>query len=229
MADILIFGEPPKGLLRPSRDQAQLLFTNNPVEVKRRVRVEDFTLIIIDLDHHEKQAMELANYIRDVPCQSMTPILILSSTHIFEWEAFHHIHCYNYILKPLSFQDVMEIMYLCIQCLEPDDPEHIIVFSCGAKQYPVNIRDILYIDCIRREVTVHTTTIELRVPSLRLSSFVQEYGDDFLQIHRSVIVNRRQIRCIDPVDALIELKNCRDVLSIGKTYLSAVRNAFDGI
>ena len=228
MAEILIFGDAPRNLVLPPQGVAEVIITKNPIEVKRRVCVEDFTMIIIDLDGREEHAMELARYIRDIPCQIMTPILFLARGHNQELDAFHDIHCYDYLIKPLSLQDVMKILFLCIQRMESADPEREIVFCVRAKQYPVNINDIMYIECLQRVVTVHTTTIDLRVPSLCLTSFIRDYAEDFLQIHRSVIVNRRFIRYIDPVKSVIELKGTRENLSIGKTYLSSVRNAFEG-
>ena len=228
MSTILVFGAIP-----PNRSGAplafhRLLLTRNLNEIRRRIITEDYTMIIIDLDGREKKGMELAAYIRSIPKQCMTPILFVSSSHKLEWDAFHNIHCYDFFIKPLTTQDILKIMYLFLQKTDGVKPGRTIMFSNGSKRFPINIDDILYLESINRDVIVHTTTSEVGVSSLHLSDFLKAYKEDFVQVRRSTVVNKSMIRCVNPTAALVELKNNRETLSIGKTYIPTIRKLFDG-
>ena len=53
------------------------------------------------------------------------------------------------------------------------------------------------------------------------------FGEQFVQIHRGTVVNRDHIRCIDLRNGVLEMKNGRGVLGIGRTYIGIVRKEFD--
>ncbi|MEE3467158.1 MAG: LytTR family transcriptional regulator DNA-binding domain-containing protein [Eubacterium sp.] len=229
MLKVLIYGSVPENGSVCAQHFTELIVTRNLSTVRRRVSVEDYALIIIDLDGCDKKGMKLASYIRSIPRQCMTPILFFSDNHKLEWDAFHRIHCYDFFIKPLTTHNVLTILYLYLQKTDGLRPGRTITFSSGAKRIPINIDDIVYLETINRSVVVHTTTSEIDVSSLRLSDFIKSYQSDFIQIHRSTIVNKNQIRCINPAEALIELKNSQEQLSIGKTFIPIIRKTFDGI
>ncbi len=208
-------------------DESEVLITRNAAEVKKHIRYDDITMIIIDLENREKKGAELADYVRQVPRQCMTPILFLAKNRKLEWWAFHEIHCYDYILKPIDPMQIMQILVLCMKRMADNEKNRPIIFTIGKDRYPVYPREILYLDRSDRSVTIHTTTINLRVPSLRLGEFVNLFGEQFIQIHRGTVVNRDHIRCIDLKNCVIEMKNGRGVLDIGRTYIGVVRKEFD--
>ena len=189
--------------------------------------MNDYMMIIIDLDGRERKAMELAAYSRLIPRQFMTPIIFLSNDRKKEWQAFHEIHCYDFFVKPLSDRDITKIMILSVKQLSKAEKKETIAFSVGADLYPVDIDDILYLERCERTIIVHTTGRELHVPSIKLGEFAEEYGKWFIQVNRGAVMNRRKIKCIDFANAMIEIKDCDDYLTLGRTFLPNVRKAFD--
>ena len=229
MTKILIFGTIPKNNVTDLIKYKELILTRNLVEIRKRVAVEDYAMIIIDLEGREKKGMELAGFIRSIPRQCMTPILFLANNHKLEWDAFHNIHCYDFFIKPLSKQNVLNILYLFMQRTDGIKHGRTILFSVGSNHFPVNIDDILYLECINRDVIVHTTTAELNISAITLSDFMKANKKDFIQIRRSTVVNKSMIRCVNSSRAVVELKNSHEQLSIGKTFVPIIRQMFDGI
>ena len=227
MLSVLIYGKDESEHNRLSDPLKDVWITHSVADAKRHILMEDIMMIIIDLCGSEKKAMELADFIRQVPRQCMTPILFLSDSRKREWWAFHKIHCYDYMLKPIEPMQVLQVFFLCLKRMSDNERNQPIVFPVGSRRFPVYPREIVYLDTSERTVVVHTTTVDLKVPSLHLNEFVKLFGEQFLRIHRTTVVNREQIRCIDFRKSVVEMKNGRAVLDIGRTYIAMVRKEFD--
>ncbi len=229
MSKILVYGTLPVSENTEPIVYRDLIVTRNMKRIHRILAFEDFSLIIIDLEGRGKKGMELASDIRSIPRQCMTPILFLSKDHKLEWDAFHKYHGYDFFIKPITTQNILTILCLALQNDKSGKPVRTIMVSNGAKRYPVRIDDILYVECLNRNTIIHTASSEIGVPALHLSDIMKTYTTDFIQIHRSTVVNRNQIRCVNAAQSIIELKNSHEQLPIGKTYVPVIRKIFDGI
>ena len=225
MGEILVYTLTPPPYIANGHEE--VVFTTKQREVKRLIKLHSYAMILIDLDGHAREGMNTASFIRHTPNQYMTPILIFSSERKYEWEAFHTVHCYDYFMKPLTPPDVMKVLCLCLNRMESREKEQRMFFTVGNDTFPVPPDDILYLDRRDRTVVVHTTTTDFDVPSLSLSGFIRENGADFLQIHRSTIINRNHIRCVDFTNGKLELCGTADQLPIGRAFMPVVRKLFD--
>ena len=231
MAEVLIFGD--ESIFKEKewhsgwKENREIIITHNVDVVKRQVIFENFLFIIIDLEGAEKKAIELAKDIRQIPRQYLTPIFILATDRNREEYAFHEIHCYDYFVKPLKAGDKRKILRFCRQRLDACEKNNTIIFSIGRDRYPVNEKDILYLESVNRMVVVHTINDALQIPSLRLREFMKDHEKEFMQIHRGTVVNRSRIQCVDSVNCMVELDSNHIQLKIGRTYLDSVRKAFD--
>ena len=102
-----------------------------------------------------------------------------------------------------------------------------IIFTSEHNKYPVFLEDILYLESVNRAVVVHTSNDILRVPSLRLSVFMEQYGRSFIRIHRTMIVNKAKIRRFDRYKSVIEISETGERLPVGRSYCEILRKAFD--
>ena len=102
-----------------------------------------------------------------------------------------------------------------------------IIFSAGYNRYPVAIDDILYLESVNRAVVVHTTDELLRIPSLRLGAFMEQYGKVFVRIHRTIVVNKTKIRRYNNCSSFVEIEKTGEKLHVGRSYCENVRKAFD--
>ena len=222
---ILIYGN--SSLIREGAgEDHRVVVTRSVIEVKKRVAVDSFLLIIIDLDGHERKGMELAAHIRGTAKQYTTPIIFLSKDRRQEWDAFHKIGCSDFYVKPLKPGDRMQMMYFVLKRINKACRHERVLFTVGAELYPISINDIRYLQCEGRGVKVFTMTGELLVPSLCISEFANEYSDAFLQIHRGTVVNSDMVRCINFSAGIMELRDDGERLVIGRTYLPVLKKRF---
>ena len=110
---------------------------------------------------------------------------------------------------------------------KPIETSKPIIFSAGHNRYPVAMDDILYLESVNRAVIVHTRKEIIRIPSLRLAGFMEQYGDSFIRIHRTMVVNKDKIRRYNNSRLFVEINETGEKLPVGRTYSEYVRKAFD--
>ena len=110
---------------------------------------------------------------------------------------------------------------------KPIETSKPIIFSAGHNRYPVAIDDILYLESINRAVIVHSRMELIKIPSLRLGAFMEQYGHIFIRIHRTMVVNKSKIRRYNNCGLFVEIAETGEKLPVGRTYSEYVRKAFD--
>ena len=110
---------------------------------------------------------------------------------------------------------------------KPIETSKPIIFSAGHNRYPVALNDILYLESVNRVVIVHTINEIIKIPSLRLGAFMEEYGNIFIRIHRTMVVNKSKIRRYNNCGLFVEIVETGEKLPVGRTYADCVRKAFD--
>ena len=205
------------------------LYIAHDVETAKEILChQKYCLILIDLVAQPEEGMELARFIRGLPGHYLTPIVFLAENFQYERQAFHEIHCYDYLIKPICKEDIIQIIYLYLTRLFPEKKGEIMRFRIHGATYLVNIKDIIYMETMNRSVFVHMTAGKIiEVPYLKLQDCVKEHGDTFIQCHRSILVNRDYVRGIDGLRRRLELAGCPDRVEIGRTFEQKIRQEFE--
>ena len=224
MSEVLIYGAHfpmPLG----ERNGKFIRFVSTKREFKTFLTSDNYSMIIIDLEGREKEGFSLAEYVRQIPRHCSVPILFFAKNRRLEKRAFHEIHCYDYFVKPLSNDDIIQIVYLCTRRMAGKNDCTDIVFPVNNDKYLFKMQDIYYLEANGKYVTVNTASYILDVPYLILDDFMGNYGEHFLRVHRAYVVNRLHIRCVDLTSATVELDN-GVVLEVGRKYISGLRQEF---
>lgn len=225
MGEVLIFQE--SGREEEGTVLSELLsIVTEEKEAEKALLCHPYRLILIHLEEDDEAGMQLAFFIRGIPRYYLTPILFLAKSHKYEKQAFHDIHCYDYLIKPIRQEDIIKIIYPLLTQIFTEKEESKMLFRIHGITHLVNIHDIIYMESGNRCVTVHTTGTTLEVPYLRLSHCLAKYGNVFVRCHRSILVNRSFVRRIDYNNRYIELAG--GTVDIGRHYQKDVRREFDG-
>ena len=196
-------------------------------EAKRALLCHSFSVILIHLDRMESAGRKLAEYIREIPRYYLTPIVFIARDNQYEKWAFHQIHCYDYLIKPVSGEKMLKIIYpLTSPGAGKENGEEKIFFQCRDKVMSVDIQDIIYLVADNRYVQVHTVKEMLSVPYLCLNRFAGQYERYFVQCHRAVVVNRSFVNRIDYTSRIVYVPGAE--LDMGRSYLKYIRKEFDG-
>lgn len=195
-------------------------------EARRALLCQNFPVILIHLDRRESDGRKLAEYIREIPRYYLTPIIFIARDNQYEKWAFHKIHCYDYLIKPVSGEKMLKIICPLVSSKQgKENGEEKVLFQCGDKAVSVDVQDIVYLVADNRYVQVHTVKEMLLVPYLCLNRFAGQYERYFVQCHRAVVVNRSFVNRIDYTSRIVYVPGAE--LDMGRSYLKYIRKEFD--
>lgn len=223
MEEILVF---QPGQKRETKEYQGMTQFHKLGDAKRALLCHTFQVILIHLEGEEKSGRTFAEYVREIPRYHLTPIVFFASDNQYEKWALHQIHCYDYLIKPVSGEKLLQLILPLTSGEEKENPSEKIVFKCRGTVISVNISDIIYLMADNRFVRVHTIQDVFYVPYLCLSRFARQYEEHFIQCHRAVVVNRSFVRGIDYTMGTVTVPDA--TLDMGRSYYKYVRKEFDG-
>ncbi len=185
------------------------------------VNGELFSLFLLDIqlqvESSDRGGFHVAEYIRKQPCYYTTPLLFLTFIQNDIQIALNNFHCYNYITKPYSTEDVISQLeqmtlsgILREQCLSLTDTDNI--------HHRIMQKDILYIYCKSHVLSLTTTLGTVHTRKYTLKTLQEELSPDFMRCHNSYILNIRHVTSYDRLNrcAIINGKT----VPISRPYLS---------
>lgn len=128
----------------------------------------------------------------------------------------------DYLLKPYSFADFLRAASKALEVSrEADSPESIFI-KTDSRYIRVNLKDIRYIKGYGEYLQVYTTYENS--PLITLSSFaaiLEKLPENFLQVHRSFIVNMEQVERVERARIVIDSET---LIPISESYKDRFNN-----
>ncbi|MCM1181939.1 MAG: LytTR family DNA-binding domain-containing protein [Roseburia sp.] len=195
---------------------------------------QPFQAFLLDInldasDDEDVSGLTFAAEVRALPQYVFTPIVILTSLVNMELQAYRELHCYQYLVKPYSAEEVTSLvgrLLFLSQTGETREP-HVLVKKAGVN-YKIFCKDIVCVRAVPRGVSLMLLKEELRVPYLTIRQLLEKLPErNFLQVHRMCVVNQDYIDWVDMVNGLINMKNGEQV-EIGVTYKNELRRRLSG-
>lgn len=186
----------------------------------------DLFLLDVNLDagnRKDKSGLVFAEEIRNVMKYEFTPIVMITSVASLEIEAYRKIHCYQYILKPYSEDEVGSLIRKVLSHVRAEEKPFIIVKKSGIN-YKILCEDIIYCRAIPRGVCLYMRGEQLEVPYLTIRQLLDKLPKkEFFQCHRMFVVNQVFVKNCDLVNQMIQMEGYKEKLDIGVTYKAEVR------
>jgi two-component system, LytTR family, response regulator len=175
-------------------------------------------LVFLDLDMPMLNGMELLKNLKTKPA-----VIITTAYREYAVEGFE-LDVTDYLVKPIAFPRFLKAVNKVSQtnpvnhepAVQPDKTEgqHTLWLKVDKKQVPVMVKDILYIQSLKDYVRVV-------MPSQKLVTYhtLQAILDrlslyDFVQIHKSYIVQVSKINCIE--GNMVHVNG--ETLPVGRSY-----------
>lgn len=153
---------------------------------------------------------------------TFTPVVMITAIGALEMQAYRELHCYQYIMKPFTPEQVREVVKKVLEKEKQKEPPYVIVKRDGVN-YQVKCGEIRYIEAIHRGVRLHLKKEDWDIPYMTLKQILSKVPDGmFQQCHRMFAVNRREVEYYDTVNRVVKLRNCTDVIEIGITYKAEI-------
>ena len=177
-----------------------------------------FTLFLLDIqlsDSADQGGFLLSELIRSLHEYYTTPILFLTSITDQMQHALNSYHCYNYIQKPFSSEDILfQISQMLATGMLKNDT--FIIHDINRIQHRIFFDELSFIEARNHTLILTTKRGKLTTREYSLSSIRPLLNSNFIQCHRKYLVNLNHIENYDKTNRM--LKICDQSIPVGRTY-----------
>lgn len=185
---------------------------------------KDYDIFLLDVEMGEVSGIDLAKRLRRD--KSKAEIIFLTSHFEFYGEGYE-VDALHYLLKPIDSIKLMEVLDKAVEKLSVEPP--FVVITCEGETIKLYEKDILYVESLLHYIVIHAYTPAnlsndtMEVANVKgvsgnigsagekeyrfkenISTFEQKLSADFYRIHRSVLVNLKQIVRISKTSVTLE-------------------------
>lgn len=194
----------------------------NMAEACYMLSLYDFSLFLIDivLDKNVRgdlSGIHLVNHIRDMARYQFTPVIFITSLEDPKLSAFKELHCYDYIEKPFSDEQVFEVIEQALKFQMPKNNNEFLYLKKDGVIYSFELSKVKYITISRKGTEIHSVEETMKMPYNTIDNIKQELdNDNFIQCNRSTIVNKCYIETIDMANKILRIRGEETLINIGK-------------
>lgn len=192
-------------------------------EKDARVIIESVKIdaFFLDIQLKESSGFELAEIIRSIGKYKFTPIVFITGMYDLRLEAYVKFQCYRYILKPYMIEEVKKVFEDIFEYgIEADVSDKMLRLKEKGVYYKLFERDILLVEYMNKKLFLTTNEERIEFTYYSLKKIYELLSEDFVQIHKSYIINKNYIEKIDFRQNTICLSKITDGIPIGKKYRS---------
>lgn len=178
-----------------------------------------FSLFALDLqlspDKTDRGGFKLADFIRNQKCYYKTPILFLTSVTNEVMYAVSNYHCYNYLPKPYSEEEILkQLEQLCITGYVTND---IYIKDVNQVAHSISPENITFLETDKHNLLIHTNTVGvINTHSAKISDIIAFTNERFIRCHKRYTINTRFINSYDNCTNTIEIDH--NNIPVGRTY-----------
>ncbi|MCR5701707.1 MAG: LytTR family DNA-binding domain-containing protein [Lachnospiraceae bacterium] len=180
-----------------------------------------FAFFILDIDLGDnpemKDGLDFARYIRSMPEYEFTPMIFISSVSNRLEEALQTTHCYEFIKKPYNDEAVINAVNKMLMMPEPT-PAILDIKGVNDSRLRIVIKEIIYIESIGHDLIIHTGDNDYLSKSEALKKVLSMLPSNFIQCHRSYIVNTHKSLQFNATDNSICINGVATRIPIGRKY-----------
>lgn len=169
----------------------------NVKEALEIIKEKQMDLIFQDINLPDGTGIELAKKIRKISGYELTGIVFITSEMFQVVEAFKNTHCYDFLVKPYSIDDIKRIIEVFnkdkVEVIE-EKGEHSIINIDNNVSVKVYHEDIIFVEYISRKCIIHTVRNIIECKTLTLGKLLEKIkSENIIQSHKSYIVNTKYI------------------------------------
>ncbi len=185
----------------------------------------DLFLLDIDLDSCDstQSGIDIGLALRSHIRYCNTPIIYITGIPELIHTAINDIHCFNYIQKPYKKEDVFralnDIMHI------KSAPTHSLqIHDLDGIYITVPFSAIRYLQFSSHTLSIHSINGSFDARSKSVADILNKLPTNFVQIHRSYIVNIDFISAYDKTNRIVMINNIP--LSVGRSFKVAFEEKY---
>lgn len=178
---------------------------------------DSIDLIFLDVEMPEMSGLDFLNSLDFSPM-----IIIVSGQEKYALEAYEY-DVVDYLLKPLALPRFYKSVTKAQNRFQDKEsisnyPEEIFIKKKNSTLVRLKYDDILWVEALENYVTVNTRKEKFTIHFTMKAIENKLPPGKFKRVHRSYIVNVRQIHQIEDNNVIIKIDNGSKVIPIGKSY-----------
>lgn len=177
----------------------------------------DLDMVFLDIEMNETDGLEVAKTIRQTDKE--LPIVFATAFGEYAVQGYD-VQAMDYLLKPIESDKIKRVLKRHLD-RQPTVRETVTIESQG-EIIKLSLDDILYVEVNRRECDIHLND-EIITLNRTLKEIADELNDDFVQTHRSYLVNVMHMNRLLKTD--IELSN-KAVVPVSRRLAKTVQERF---
>lgn len=203
-----------ESILLEKYDHMNCIKATNYQQATQLMHANKIQLFLLDIS--------LGTQIRSMQRYAKTPILYLTAYSMDAPRAIHATNCYDFLVKPYKKEDLLYTIdklihnrFLDVTPIELRDVNGI--------YFRVLPEKILYIEAAGKNLTIYEESNVINTSGIRLKELIAQLPPNFIQSHRSFIVNSDYVNSYDPTNALLYLGNHNISTPVGRKYKDYVK------
>jgi len=178
---------------------------------------ESVDLIFLDVEMPEMSGLEFLNTLDFSPM-----IIIVSGEEKYALESYEY-DVVDYLLKPISLPRFYKSISKAQKLFQDKEnisnyPEEIFIKKKNSTLVKLKYDDILWVEALENYVTINTATDKFTIHFTMKAIENKLPVSAFKRVHRSYIVNIKQISEIEDSNILLKVGNKTKAIPIGKSY-----------
>ncbi|KOR90169.1 LytR/AlgR family response regulator transcription factor [Paenibacillus solani] len=222
--------------VRETAPSAQVYTTGKSSEALELANNHPMDMFILDIQLEDYKGTQLAQQLRSVDRYAYTPIIFATALANEELTAYREIKCYSFLIKPFTKNEVIRVLQDTIRycqhlALEEQHKPKILRIEQKSFIFEYDLEHIVYIESYGKHLELHVktdgTTVRIdRLSGLSMKKMLEMLSDhaEFLQCHKSYIINTAYISRIDKSASLLELSGVSESIPIGNKFRDALLN-----
>lgn len=215
-------------LIQRTYPDSVITTTDNYESATALVEANDYHLFILDIRLTEDTAcatetpsgLDLASYIRSMSKYKQSPIIFITALLNEALTAINDFHCYHYIVKPYSDNDVINAIHSVFH--EPLFQDPFELYDLNGIYFKLYTADIIYIQLDAHNHLIHTTKGTYHVSAYMVKKSGADIFSNLVRCYRSFYINPRYILSYDKTNKLLNLYHCDVEIPVGRVYKNTI-------
>lgn len=208
---------------------------DNPADAYRILMEVPIDVFLVDIilktvTMGDTAGVLLVEKLRKLPQYIFTPVIFVTSLEDPEMYCYKDLNCIGYIEKPYDRRQILKLVEKALNYTTYREENVKITFRKDGILYPVEVKDIVYIESINHILHIHLQNgTMMKIPYRTCRQIMEEIDSGTLvQCSRSTIVNREYISSVDIVNQCITFRDNLGSANIGITYKRRMVAEFGG-
>ena len=175
--------------------ECSLLCKDNLQDTLQAVQAGETDILFLDVMLHEENAVDqlvsAQHGLRNIPCILMTAFPV-------ETYNLSEIDCCYYLIKSrMTDEQLLRALKRAINQSAKKSP-NLEIIQIGSKNYTIDFQNLLYIETFNNNLTLYLADGTNLSVYTTLKRFAQKLPPNFLQCHKSYVINMNHIRGFSP-------------------------------